>query len=61
MKRVGDTKEVSGQSPNYLVAKFQDLVNWAVNSSVLNLPAPSRSHGAERHDPRLLGLIPRPR
>src|SRR2546427_10579466 len=32
MKRVGETTEVSGQSPNYLVAKFQDLADWAVNS-----------------------------
>src|SRR5437016_11135519 len=36
MKHVAETKEVSGQSPNYLVAKFQDLVNWAVNSSRAN-------------------------
>src|SRR5216117_661900 len=36
MKHVAETKEVSGQSPNYLVAKFQDLVDWAVNSSRAN-------------------------
>ena len=36
MKRVGETKEVSGQSSNYLLTKFQDLVNWAVNSSRAN-------------------------
>jgi len=36
MKHVGTTTAVSGQSPNYLVAKFQDLVNWAVNSSRAN-------------------------
>src|SRR6266566_4503380 len=36
MKHVATTKAVSGQSPNYLVAKFQDLVNWAVNSSRAN-------------------------
>src|SRR6266850_2201194 len=36
MKHVAETKEISGQSPNYLVAKFQDLVNWAVNSSRAN-------------------------
>src|SRR5439155_470508 len=36
MKRVGETTEVSGQSPNYLVAKFQDLVDWVVNSSRAN-------------------------
>ena len=28
--------EVAGQSPNYLLAKFQDLVDWAVNSSRAN-------------------------
>src|SRR5512145_1524081 len=36
MKRVGATTQVSGQSPNYLLAKFQDLVDWAVNSSRAN-------------------------
>src|SRR5205807_5555074 len=36
VKRVIETKEVSGQSPNYLLAKFQDLVDWAVNSSRAN-------------------------
>jgi NADH-quinone oxidoreductase subunit B len=36
MKRVIETKEVSGQSPNYLLAKFQDLIDWAVNSSRAN-------------------------
>src|SRR5438132_6200192 len=36
MKRVLETKHVSGQSPNYLLAKFQDLVDWAVNSSRAN-------------------------
>src|SRR6266487_1649466 len=36
MKRVLETKEVSGQSPNYLLAKFQDLIDWAVNSSRAN-------------------------
>ncbi len=36
MKRVIESKEVSGQSPNYLLAKFQDLVDWAVNSSRAN-------------------------
>ena len=36
MKHVAETQEVSGHSPNYLVAKFQDLVNWAVNSSRAN-------------------------
>src|SRR3982074_107157 len=40
MKHVAETKEVSGQSPNYLVAKFQDLVNWAVNSSRANSVGP---------------------
>src|SRR5436309_477055 len=36
MKRVLETKEVAGQSPNYLLAKAQDLVDWAVNSSRAN-------------------------
>src|SRR5207253_8715488 len=36
VKRVIETKEVQGQSPNYLLAKFQDLVDWAVNSSRAN-------------------------
>src|SRR5213593_2232735 len=36
MKRVIETKEVQGQSPNYLLAKFQDLIDWAVNSSRAN-------------------------
>src|SRR2546422_674391 len=36
MKRVLETKEVSGQSPNYLLAKVQDLIDWAVNSSRAN-------------------------
>ena len=36
MKRVIETKEVTGQSPNYLLAKFQDLVDWAVNASRAN-------------------------
>jgi len=36
VKRVLETKEVQGQSPNYLLAKFQDLVDWAVNSSRAN-------------------------
>src|ERR1041385_8854271 len=38
MKRVIETKEVAGESPNYLLAKFQDLVDWAVNSSRANSP-----------------------
>src|SRR3990172_8257818 len=33
MKHVLETREVSGQSPNYLLAKFQALVDWAVNAS----------------------------
>src|SRR5207244_5199766 len=43
VKRVIETKEVQGQSPNYLLAKFQDLVDWAVNSSRANSlwPMPS--------------------
>ena len=36
MKRVMATKEVAGQNPNYLLAKVQDLVDWAVNSSRAN-------------------------
>src|SRR5512145_2621672 len=36
MKRVGATTQVSGQSPNYLLAKFQELVDWVVNSSRAN-------------------------
>src|SRR5438309_333984 len=36
MKHVLETKEVAGQSPNYLVAKFEQLVDWAVNSSRAN-------------------------
>src|SRR5436305_809745 len=36
MKRVIESKEVAGQSPNYLLAKLQDLVDWAVNSSRAN-------------------------
>src|SRR5437660_460009 len=36
MKRVLETKAVSGQSPNYLLAKAQDLIDWAVNSSRAN-------------------------
>ena len=36
MKRVLETKEVSGQSPNYLLAKAQHLIDWAVNSSRAN-------------------------
>jgi len=36
MKRVIETKQVAGQSPNYLLAKFQDLIDWAVNSSRAN-------------------------
>src|SRR2546426_8370277 len=36
MKRVLETKEVTGQSPNYLLAKAQDLIDWAVNSSRAN-------------------------
>src|SRR5689334_2159804 len=36
MKHVMETKEVAGQNPNYLLAKVQDLVDWAVNSSRAN-------------------------
>src|SRR5438445_4287706 len=36
VKRVLETKEVAGQSPNYLLAKVQDLIDWAVNSSRAN-------------------------
>src|SRR5881275_1297282 len=36
MKRVIESKAVAGQSPNYLLAKLQDLVDWAVNSSRAN-------------------------
>src|SRR2546430_16655402 len=40
MKRVIESKEVAGQSPNYLLAKLQDLVDWAVNSSRANSLCP---------------------
>src|SRR3989442_11492379 len=40
MKRVLETKEVSGHSPNYLLAKFQELIDWAVNSSRANSLCP---------------------
>src|SRR5216684_7665135 len=36
MKRVLETKDVAGQSPNYLLARVQDLVDWAVNASRAN-------------------------
>ena len=36
MKRVLETKDVAGQSPNYLIARAQDLVDWAVNASRAN-------------------------
>jgi len=60
VKRVIETKEVAGQSPNYLLAKFQDLVDWAVNSSRAQLAvadavgpraAPSiHGDGGDRYD-----------
>jgi NADH-quinone oxidoreductase subunit B len=31
-----ETQEVAGQSPNYLLARFERLVDWAVNSSRAN-------------------------
>ncbi len=36
MKHVMETKEVSGQNPNYLLARVQDLIDWAVNSARAN-------------------------
>src|SRR5260370_852476 len=36
MKRVLETKDVAGQSPNSLLARAQDLVDWAVNASRAN-------------------------
>ena len=54
MKRVGETTEVSGQSPNYLLAKFQDLVDWAVNSSRANSLWPM-PFGTARSEERRVG------
>ena len=33
MKRVVESTEVAGQSPNFLLAKVQNLIDWAVNAS----------------------------
>ena len=36
MKHVLPTTEVAGQSPNFMLAKLERLLDWAVNSSRAN-------------------------
>ena len=38
MKHVLETKEVAGQSPNWLLTRFDDLVNWARANSLWPMP-----------------------
>ncbi len=38
MKRVLETKEVAGQSPNWLLTRLDDLVNWARANSLWPMP-----------------------
>jgi len=38
VKRVLETKEIAGESPNWLLTRFDDLVNWARANSLWPMP-----------------------